>query len=109
MRAISDRREASQQLPLQPMELCFVDALEADSVAGAQGEVAVGHVDKLQGCPADQVPAAGPALGIDSSLAPGQTDAARIDTESGLRQARHAAQRGRQIAQVRKAGAEADG
>jgi uncharacterized protein (TIGR02996 family) len=66
-------------------------------------------VDQLQGSAADEAPAGRPRLGVDASLPPGQADAAGFNAGARAVQPRHAAQRRRQIAQVRKPRTEADG
>src|SRR5262245_31387012 len=97
-----------QTCALQAAELGLVDALELNTVARPQREIAIGDVDQLQRRAANEVPAAGPDLGVDASLPPRQPNAARLDARARRSEARHPTKRRRKIPQVGKAGTEAD-
>src|SRR5438105_4792256 len=55
----SSRILARQTLTFQAIELAQVDRLEPDSVADTKRKVPLGHIDKFQGRPPNQVPTAG--------------------------------------------------
>src|ERR1041384_6817102 len=98
-----------QALAPQSTEFSLVDSFELDPVSGTQREITIGDMYQLQRRPSNEVPAAGPGLGIDSRLPPGQANAAGSHAQARLFQARHVAQGRWQIAQVGKPRAEADG
>src|SRR5262245_18292969 len=66
-------------------------------------------MDQLERRPDDQVPAAGPHLGVNTGLPSRQADAARLDASARGCQSRHAAQRRRKVSQVGKTGTETNG
>src|SRR5262249_40728798 len=93
----------SQPPPAEPLVLRLVDAHEPHAVAGAQREVPGLDVNQRQRRLSDQVPASGAGLGVDAGLPPRQADASGLDAKARRLQPGHAAQRPRQVAEVREA------